>query len=93
MVSDRYDVIVVDAGHAVTPVSMAVLDQSDKITVVTQPRIAYARNGRSLSTLLHALHYTDDRCDWCRTGAAATMNSIPQRSKGLRHEGTAGDTG
>ncbi len=61
MVSDRYDVIVVDAGHAVTPVSMAVLDQSDKILVVTQPRIAYARNGRSLSTLLHALHYTDDQ--------------------------------
>jgi len=61
MVSDRYDLVVVDAGHAVTPVSMSVLDKSDKILVVTQPSIAYARNGRNLSAILRALHYSDDQ--------------------------------
>ncbi|WP_064575800.1 AAA family ATPase [Cupriavidus gilardii] len=57
----HYDFVLVDAGQAIDPVSIGVLDRSDRIGVVLQPTIAYARTGRRLLDILRALRYPDDR--------------------------------
>ncbi|WP_422648262.1 AAA family ATPase [Cupriavidus sp. H18C1] len=57
----HYDFVLVDAGQAIDPVSIGVLDRSDRIGVVLQPTIAHARTGRRLLDILRALHYPDDK--------------------------------
>ncbi|MGT2427774.1 AAA family ATPase [Cupriavidus basilensis] len=59
--SPRYDFILFDIGQSVNPLSIAALDRSDRICVLVQPSIAYARTGRRLLDILHALHYGNEK--------------------------------
>ncbi len=53
----NYDFILVDMGQNIDPLSISVLDQSERIYVVTEPAVACGRPGRRLLDILHALHY------------------------------------
>lgn len=57
----NYDFVIFDLGQCIDPVSIGVLDQSDRICVVAEPAVAFGRPGRRLIDILHALHYTDDK--------------------------------
>ncbi|AOY91441.1 pilus assembly protein CpaE [Cupriavidus sp. USMAA2-4] len=56
-----YDFVLIDAGQDINPVSVAALDLSDQILLVTQPGIAYARTGRRMLEVLEGLHYGPEK--------------------------------
>ncbi|MFC4519344.1 AAA family ATPase [Cupriavidus pinatubonensis] len=53
----NYDFILVDMGQNIDPLSISVLDQSERIYVVTEPAMACGRPGRRMLDILRALHY------------------------------------
>ncbi len=53
----NYDFILVDMGQNIDPLSISVLDQSERIYVVTEPAVACGRPGRRMIDILRALHY------------------------------------
>ncbi|QOT77293.1 AAA family ATPase [Cupriavidus basilensis] len=61
VVQPVYDFVIVDIGQALDPLSIGLLDRSDRICVVVEPTIAFARPGRRLLDILRALHYSADK--------------------------------
>ncbi|KAF7963312.1 pilus assembly protein CpaE [Cupriavidus sp. UYMU48A] len=53
----NYDFILVDMGQNIDPLSISVLDQSERIYVVAEPAVACGRPGRRMIDILRALHY------------------------------------
>lgn len=61
VVLPSYDFVIVDIGQTLDPLSISVLDRSDRICVVAEPTIVFARAGRRLLDILRALHYSNDK--------------------------------
>lgn len=61
VVQPAYDFVIFDLGQSVDPLSIGVLDHSDRICVVTEAAIAFGRPGRRLLDILRALHYPADK--------------------------------
>ncbi|UIF86854.1 AAA family ATPase [Cupriavidus sp. UYPR2.512] len=61
VVQPAYDFVIFDLGQSIDPLSICVLDHSDRICVVTEPAIAFGRPGRRLLDILRALHYSADK--------------------------------
>lgn len=57
----NYDFVIFDIGQNLDPISIGVLDHSDRICVVAEPVIAFGRPGRRLLDILRALHYPADK--------------------------------
>lgn len=57
----NYDYVIFDVGQSIDPLSISMLDHSDRICVVTAPSIAFGRPSRRLLDILRALHYPDDK--------------------------------
>ncbi|GAA7767211.1 MULTISPECIES: AAA family ATPase [Cupriavidus] len=57
----NYDYVIFDVGQSIDPLSISMLDHSDRICVVTEPSIAFGRPSRRLLDILRALHYPDDK--------------------------------
>ncbi|WP_349608915.1 MULTISPECIES: AAA family ATPase [Cupriavidus] len=57
----NYDFVIFDIGQSIDPLSIGMLDHSDRICVVAEPAIAYGRPGRRLIDILRALHYPADK--------------------------------
>lgn len=57
----NYDFVIFDIGQCIDPVSIGVLDQSDRICVVAEPAVAFGRPGRRLVDILRALHYPEEK--------------------------------
>ncbi|KWR89564.1 AAA family ATPase [Cupriavidus sp. IDO] len=57
----NYDFVIFDIGQNLDPLSIGMLDHSDRICVVTEPAIAFGRPGRRLLDILRALHYPADK--------------------------------
>jgi len=57
----NYDFVIFDIGQSIDPLSIGILDHSDRICVVTEPSIAFGRPSRRLISILRALHYPDDK--------------------------------
>ncbi|TPQ37612.1 MULTISPECIES: AAA family ATPase [Cupriavidus] len=79
----NYDFILVDMGQNIDPLSISVLDQSERIYVVTEPAVACGRPGRRMLDILRALHYPPSKIQLVlnRTGRKsevprATMEEI-----------------
>jgi pilus assembly protein CpaE len=53
----NYDFILFDMGQSIDPLSISVLDQSERIFVVTEPAVGCGRPGRRMIDILRALHY------------------------------------
>lgn len=53
----NYDFIIFDMGQSIDPLSISMLDLSERIYVVTEPAVACGRPSRRLLDILHALHY------------------------------------
>ncbi|MGN5478953.1 hypothetical protein ACTMU2_24235 [Cupriavidus basilensis] len=51
------DFILFDMGQSTDPLSISVLDQSERIFVVTELAVACGRPGRRMIDILRALHY------------------------------------
>ncbi|WP_432259414.1 AAA family ATPase [Cupriavidus sp. TMH.W2] len=61
VVQPAYDFVIFDLGQSIDPLSIGVLDHSDRICVVAEPAIAFGRPGRRLLDILRALHYPADK--------------------------------
>ena len=61
VVQPAYDFVIFDLGQNIDPLSISVLDHSDRICVVVQPAIPFGRPGRRLLDILRALHYPADK--------------------------------
>ncbi|MFS8935016.1 AAA family ATPase [Cupriavidus taiwanensis] len=61
VVQPAYDFVIFDLGQSIDPLSICVLDHSDRICVVTEPAISFGRPGRRLLDILRALHYPADK--------------------------------
>ncbi|WP_367394895.1 CpaE family protein [Cupriavidus sp. Agwp_2] len=61
VVRSGYDFVIFDLGQSIDPVSISVLDHSDRICMVAEPTIACGRPGRRLLDILRALHYPGDK--------------------------------
>ena len=57
----NYDYVIFDIGQSIDPLSIGILDHSDRICVVAEPSIAFGRPGRRLIDILRALHYPEDK--------------------------------
>ncbi|AZG12351.1 MULTISPECIES: AAA family ATPase [Cupriavidus] len=57
----QYDVVVLDVGQDINPMSLVVLDHSNLIYPVLQPSLSHLRAGRRLLDLCHSLGYHTDR--------------------------------
>ncbi|TDF66200.1 AAA family ATPase [Cupriavidus sp. L7L] len=73
----NYDFVIFDIGQSIDPLSISVLDHSDRICVVTEPTVAFGRPGRRLLDILRALHYPADKVQLVlnRTGR---KNEVPR---------------
>ncbi|NOV22964.1 pilus assembly protein CpaE [Cupriavidus necator] len=74
-----YDFVLFDIGQSIDPVSLGMLDHSDRICVVAEPAIAYGPPGRRLIEILRALRYPADKIRLVlnRTGR---KNEVPRAS-------------
>lgn len=74
-----YDFVIFDIGQSIDPVSLSMLDHSDRICVVAEPAIAYGPPGRRLIDILRALRYPADKVRLVlnRTGR---KNEVPRAS-------------
>ncbi|SOY55804.1 AAA family ATPase [Cupriavidus taiwanensis] len=61
VVQPAYDFVIFDLGQSIDPLSIGVLDHSDRICVVAEPAISFGRPGRRLLDILSALHYSADK--------------------------------
>jgi len=61
IVQPNYDFIIFDIGRVVDPLSIGILDHSDRVCVVVEPTIQFGRPGRRLLDILRALHYPADK--------------------------------
>ncbi|MEM5273776.1 AAA family ATPase [Cupriavidus taiwanensis] len=61
VVQPAYDFVIFDLGQSIDPLSISVLDHSERICVVAEPAIAFGRPGRKLLDILSALRYPADK--------------------------------
>ncbi|SCB13219.1 AAA family ATPase [Cupriavidus alkaliphilus] len=79
VIQPGYDFVIFDIGQSIDPVSLCMLDHSDRICVVAEPAIAYGPPGRRLIEILRALRYPPDKIRLVlnRTGR---KNEVPRAS-------------
>lgn len=79
VIQPGYDFVIFDIGQSIDPVSLSMLDHSDRICVVAEPAIAYGPPGRRLIEILRALRYPADKIRLVlnRTGR---KNEVPRAS-------------
>ncbi|HTJ91816.1 MAG TPA: AAA family ATPase [Pararobbsia sp.] len=61
LVRAQYDVIVVDIGQSVSPLSIQALDQSDAICMVVRQNVLYLHTARRMLDLFNALGYAANK--------------------------------
>ncbi|QEZ45831.1 AAA family ATPase [Cupriavidus oxalaticus] len=79
VVQPGYDFVIFDLGQSIDPLSISVLDHSDRVCVVMEPTIACGRPGRRLLDILRALHYPSDKIRLV-LNRAGRKNEVPRAS-------------
>ncbi|MDQ5897095.1 MAG: pilus assembly protein CpaE [Pseudomonadota bacterium] len=59
-----FDVVVIDAGRALTGVTLQALDQADRVCAVLQLTLPFVRDGRRLREVFRSLGYADGKTAW-----------------------------
>lgn len=59
-----FDVVVIDAGRALTGVTLQALDMADRVCALLQLTLPFVRDGRRLREVFRSLGYADDKTAW-----------------------------
>jgi pilus assembly protein CpaE len=61
---EMHDHVVIDAGRALSPVTLQALDMADRIYPVLQLTLPFLRDGRRLREVFQSLDYPEDKIQW-----------------------------
>lgn len=64
MASGMFDFVVVDAGRALSAVTLQVLDLTDRVYAVLQLTLPFIRDGKRLRDVFRSLDYPADKIQW-----------------------------